>query len=249
MSPLLIISIILITAATSFVSGILGMAGGLVLMGVLIWLLPVQEAMALHAIAQMASNGWRGLLWIGHVRWRAVASYVGGCLIALLAWSMILYVPSRAVALLMLGIVPFLVRALPEGLAPDPERPADGAVYGAACMSLMLMTGVAGPLLDSYFLGGNLGRREIVATKAICQIFGHAAKLVYFGALVAGAATIEPWLAGAVIVASMIGTLAARPVLERLSEARYRSLAAGVVTAIACAYLVQGGWLMAAQAQ
>ena len=38
------------------------MAGGLVLIGVLLALLPLPEAMALHAITQMASNGWRGLL-------------------------------------------------------------------------------------------------------------------------------------------------------------------------------------------
>ena len=49
-------------------------------------------------------------------------------------------------------------------------------------MTLLLLTGVAGPLIDQFFLGGKLDRREIVATKAMCQIFGHAAKLVYFGA-------------------------------------------------------------------
>ena len=55
-------------------------------------------------------------------------------------------------------------------------------------MTLILLTGVAGPLIDQFFLGGKLDRREIVATKAICQIFGHAAKLVYFGALIDQAA-------------------------------------------------------------
>ena len=36
-------------------------------------------------------------------------------------------------------------------------------------MGLMLMTGVSGPLMDTFFLGGNFGRREVVATKAACQ--------------------------------------------------------------------------------
>ena len=53
--------------ATAFLSGIFGMAGGLVLIGVLFALMPVPEAMALHAVTQMASNGWRGALWIKHV--------------------------------------------------------------------------------------------------------------------------------------------------------------------------------------
>ena len=40
------------------------------------WLMPVPDAMALHAITQMASNGWRGLLWMAHIRWRIVLAYL-----------------------------------------------------------------------------------------------------------------------------------------------------------------------------
>ena len=44
---------------TAFLSGIFGMAGGLVLMGLLAWLLPVTTALALHGTIQFASNIWR----------------------------------------------------------------------------------------------------------------------------------------------------------------------------------------------
>ena len=54
---------------SSFVSGVFGMAGGLILIGVLLALMPLPTAMVLHAITQMASNGWRGLLW-----WRGAAA-------------------------------------------------------------------------------------------------------------------------------------------------------------------------------
>ena len=37
-------------------------------------------------------------------------------------------------------------------------------------MTLMLLTGVSGPLIDTFFLGGKFDRREIVATKAACQV-------------------------------------------------------------------------------
>jgi uncharacterized protein len=232
--------------ATSFLSGIFGMAGGVILMGILLALLSVPEAMALHAVAQISSNGWRGLLWIGHVKWRAVAAYVFGCLVAMVLWSALRYVPSKPVALLALGATPFLLRLLPQSLKPDPERWRDGLLYGSVCMSLMLLTGVAGPLLDSYFLGGRLERRQIVATKAICQIFGHSAKLLYFGGLVEQAATLDPWLAVAVVAASMIGTMAAKPVLERLSETQYRTWATRIITTIALVYLVHGSYLLAA---
>jgi uncharacterized membrane protein YfcA len=241
----LIITLLATSVATSFLSGIFGMAGGMILMGVLLALLTVPEAMALHAVAQMASNGWRGLLWIGHVRWRPVAAYASGCAVALAALSLVQFVPSKPFALLALGVSPFLVRLLPRSFRPDPQRLIDGVGYGAACMSLMLLAGVAGPLLDTLFLGGRLSRKQIVATKAMCQIFAHLAKLVYFGGLIARGASIDPWLAAMVVVASMIGTVAAKPVLERLTDVQYRRWAAYIVTAIACAYLAQGGYLLA----
>jgi hypothetical protein len=213
--------------------------------GVLLALLTVPEAMALHAVAQMASNGWRGLLWIGHVRWRPVAAYMSGCAAALAVLSFLQFVPSKPLALLMLGVSPFLVRLLPPSIRPDPQRLADGAVYGAACMSLMLLAGVAGPLLDTYFIGGTLSRKEIVATKAACQIFGHAAKLIYFGSLVAQAASVDLGIAAMVVVASMVGTMAAKPILERLSDVQYRRWATYIITAIASVYLAHGGYLLA----
>lgn len=228
---------------TSLLSGIFGMAGGLVLIGVLILLLPLPEAMALHAVTQMASNGWRGLLWSRHIRWRIAAAYVLGCCLAVLLWSWIAFVPGKPLALVALGVSPFILHLLPRGMAPDAESPAQGVAYGAASMSLMLLTGVAGPLLDRFFLGGALDRRGIIATKAACQVFGHALKLLYFGGLIDQAASLDPWLAIGAVFASMAGTMLARPLLESLSDAQFKRWAGLIVTVIASYYIAQGAWL------
>ena len=58
---------------TAFLSGIFGMAGGMVLIGVLLVVLPLPMAMVLHAVTQMASNGWRAFLWWRHIQWRITA--------------------------------------------------------------------------------------------------------------------------------------------------------------------------------
>ena len=58
-STLIFICIAVVVLITSFISGILGMAGGMILMGVLLALLPLPAAMVLHAVTQMASNAWR----------------------------------------------------------------------------------------------------------------------------------------------------------------------------------------------
>src|SRR3546814_3139005 len=63
-----------------------------------------------------------------HVRWRVVAAYLAGCAVALAVWSVWLFVPSKPLALLFLGITPFLARLVPEGRRPTPEK----ALHGAA---------------------------------------------------------------------------------------------------------------------
>ena len=232
--------------ATSFLSGVFGMAGGLVLVGVLLALLPLPAAMALHAVTQIASNLWRGLLWRRHVRWSAALPFAAGALIVLAGWSLVRYVPGKAAALLMLGALPFVVRLLPPGLRPDPARAGHGVACGAASMALMLLTGVSGPLVDTFFLGGRLDRREIVATKAVCQALGHGAKLAYFGGIIDDTAAVDPVMALLAVACSMLGTTAARRLLEAMTDLQFRLWANRLITAVACYYMAQGTMLLAA---
>src|SRR4051794_35997674 len=109
MSPLVVAAVLVTMVGTSLLSGVFGMAGGLVLIGVLLVLMPVPDAMALHAVTQIASNGWRAALWWRHIKVRPVMGLMIGNALALGAWSLLLVVPDRAVALLMLGLSPFAV--------------------------------------------------------------------------------------------------------------------------------------------
>ena len=245
MSTAMIIVISLAMVATGFLSGVFGMAGGLVLIGFLLFVMPLPEAMALHAITQIASNAWRALLWWRSTCWRIVIVYLVGCMIALGAWSTILFVPDRAIALLFLGITPFIGQLAARRVALDPESPPQGVFHGALCMSLMLLTGVAGPILDQFFLAGSLDRRQIVATKGFCQIFGHGVKLAYFGGIVDQAAALDPWLIGLAIAASFAGTALSKKVLEAMSDAQFKRWAGALTLSIAGYYVVHGGYLMA----
>ena len=78
MTALMAVSLSLLMIGTAFLSGIFGMAGGLILIGVLLVVFPLPTAMVLHAITQMASNGWRALLWWRYIEWKSTAFYVAG---------------------------------------------------------------------------------------------------------------------------------------------------------------------------
>ncbi len=244
MTPLMIAGLTAVMLGTAFLSGIFGMAGGMILMGVLLAVMPLPAAMALHAVTQMASNLWRGVLWRRHIRWRPVGYFLVGNLAALAVWSVFRWVPDKPVSLLMLGLSPFLFRLLPARTRPDPLHFGHGAAMGGVCMSLMLVAGVSGPLLDTFFLGGGMERRQIVATKAVCQVAGHLAKLVYFSALIANNASVDPVMMGLAVIASVTGTTLARRILEAMTDHQFRTWADRVITVIALDYVGQAGWLM-----
>ncbi|MEI9901924.1 MAG: TSUP family transporter [Hyphomicrobium sp.] len=240
MTALMALSLSALMIGTAFLSGIFGMAGGLILIGVLLMLLPLPAAMVLHAVTQMASNGWRAILWWRHIVWNLIGFSVAGNLVAVVLWSITLYVPDKAVALIMLGLSPFIVRAIPEKILPRTFGPAQVAGTGVVSMMLMLVTGVTGPLLDTMFLRSPLERKQIIATKAACQLFAHGFKLFYFGALIDQAGEVEPWFLAIAVVSSMIGTSLGRLLLERMSDAQFRLWSNRLITALASYYVGYG---------
>src|SRR5262245_36186856 len=114
--------------STSFISGIFGMAGGMILMGILLFLLPVPIAMVLHGITQSASNGWRAWLWREHIHWRIVLNYAVGSLATAVTFAFVAFAPSKSVALIILGLTPLVVLLLPKSIAPNILRKTDGFV-------------------------------------------------------------------------------------------------------------------------
>jgi uncharacterized membrane protein YfcA len=229
---------------TSFVSGIFGMAGGMILMGILLVIMPVAAAMVLHGLTQMASNGWRAWLWREHIQWRISAWYAAGAIVSAVAFAAVALVPNKPTALLILGLTPCVGLLLPVRLAPNVTRHGHGFICGAICTALQLMAGVSGPILDVFFVRSALDRRQMVATKAAIQVLGHFLKVAYFGQLLGlGADTIAPTAVILAITLALVGTQLSRRVLDAISDAQFRSWSRGVIGAVAGVYLVQGVFL------
>jgi uncharacterized membrane protein YfcA len=110
----------------------------------------------------------------------------------------------------------------------------------------MLLSGVAGPLIDTYFLGRKLDRREIVATESFCRVASHLARLVYFGGIIDNAASVDPSMMALAIAASIAGTTAARRILELMSDTQFRLRAARIINSISGYYVLYGSYLLLA---
>ncbi len=230
---------------TATVSGVLGMAGGLLLMGALLLVLPATTAFVAHGLLQLVSNGWRVVLHRRHVSGRVIAWYALGSVTAAALLAVVRYVPSTPLTYLFLGLVPLLVW-LPKGwLRLDASRPAHAVAAGLAVTSVNLVAGVAGPLLDVFFVRTSLGRHAVVATKAATQVPSHTAKVVlYGGPLLAGGGADLPVLVLLLAVPlSMLGTFVGGRLLDRLSDSGFRTATRWVVSAVGVTYLVQAARL------
>jgi uncharacterized membrane protein YfcA len=231
---------------TSFISGILGMAGGMILMGILLAVLPLPVAMMLHGITQLASNAWRALLWRDKVDWRIFRGYLYGALATLAVYAVLKIVVSKPVALVVMGLTPFVSLALPEKLHLNVERPGHPVACGTICTALALMAGVSGPILDVFFVRSKMGRHAVVATKAMTQSLSHILKILYFGTIVAvgGGEHLDPWLAAVMVAFALTGTSLSRHVLERMNDKSFRLWTRWTVMSLGFFYLASGVWLI-----
>jgi len=241
-------SIIFVAGAvlvSGFISGVFGMAGGMILMGALLLVLPVPTAMVLHGVTQMTSNGWRGLVWRRYVDWKVVLRFASGLAVAGLLFFSVRYVPDRAVVLICLGSLPFVVMVVPNRLILQVDKPLGAEICGFLNAILQFLGGVSGPVLDAFFVRTLFDRRVVVATKAVCQTLAHFTKLAYFLHLGSSMGD-EPgdlWLFAMCIGLAIAGTSLSRNILEKLSDAQFRRWTKTILLAVGSVYLVQGLYL------
>jgi len=246
----LVTSLFILAAAfvTATLSGVFGMAGGLILMGALALVLPVQAAFVTHGLLQLVANGWRAILHRRHVRWDIIGVYAAGSLLAALVVAALTFTPSKPLLYLLLGLIPGLLWLPKRWIRLDAARPAQSLVCGVAVTGVNLTAGVAGPLLDIFFVRTELTRHAIVATKAATQVFAHLAKIVVYGApLMARPRDGLPpaWVFAVAVPLSMGGAVVGGAILERMSDIDFKRWTRWIVTLVGLTYLLQAArlWL------
>ena len=215
--------IVLIVAcfATSTVSGILGMAGGVTFLGVMTALLPAPVVVPLHGVVQLASNWTRTWAFRRHVRWSIFFAFmvpaIFGVAIAASIWADLKLTWFRA----WIGafILLFLLWRQYKPQLRNPPTWSYGALGFAAGM-LGIFAGATGPFLAPFFLRDDFENEEVIATKAVCQTWIHLLKVPAFLALRFDYTPYLPLLAA--MAASVIGgTYFGKHLLSMVSKDRF----------------------------
>jgi uncharacterized protein len=228
---------------TSFLSGVFGMAGGMILLGVLLNYFDVATAMILFSIIQLFANGWRALQWRSYVLWPIFGWYVLGAAISFAGMWTIAFVPDKAMVFLMLGMMPFAIEALPAAARPNIEWRGVPFLTGVVTTVIQILSGVGGMFLDIFFQKSMLDRKTTNATKAVTQSFSHVVRALYFGSL-SGIGDVPLWATGPAILLAIGGTSLAPFVIERMTDHGFRQWTRVVIFAISVVYLVRAGFLI-----
>jgi uncharacterized protein len=232
----------LVAVVTSIVSGVMGMAGGMLLLSAMLLGLEPAVAIPVHGIVQLVSNGSRAWFLRKHVAWRAVWRFV---------WPLL---PGGALGIWLLGHVPpsgsriaigafvlastwfksfFSLSAGPA--AAERILPLGGALVGL----FSTLIGATGPLLGPFVLALELSGQGTIATLAACQIFQHATKVLLFGLRgfdLRGYVLPCALLCAAAIAGSAIGTR----LLDRLPERAFKLSVRIALSLLALHQLWQG---------
>ncbi len=232
---------------TAVISGVLGMAGGMVLMGVLVWTLSVRQAMMLHATAQFFSNASRSFIHREHLKFNSVKYYLAGMLLSFCVISLFTFLPDKAVVFGMLGIGPFIPQIFRGRVKFDFTKPTHAFFCGLVITCMQLMAGVSGAALSMFFQDIDMTRHEVVSTKAFTQAISHVTKLVYFGLVIPRAHAVSGlplWIYFAVVPAAVLGANIGKHILNRITDRQFYKATQIVLWILGAVYLCKAASLL-----
>ena len=227
----------------SFVSGIFGLAGGMILLGTLLIFFDVATGMVLFSLLTTPGNAWRVVMWWRYIDWRIWFGYLAGGVAAFVVLRFIEVVPSKAVVYLLLGLMPWFIELLPRGLQPSITWRGVSVISGFATTGIQLMAGNGGMFLDIFFQKSELDRKVTVATKTASQTIGNVLRFVYFGSIGNALEVMPPWAFAAAVLLAIAGTSLAPLVLERMTDHGFRQWTRKLILLVSLVFLTRAAWL------
>ena len=216
--------LLICTLCTSLISAVVGASGGVILLGLMTFFLPIGVVIPLHGVIQLFSNGMRVLFLRKHVRRDFLIPYVLGIPFGIV--PSILFIQNFDDKILPLFLVATLIMYTlfrPKTLLSWKFNPRWFFFHGIVAAFLGLFIGATGPLLASFLIRDDLDKEELVATKAAMQACIHLVKIPSFLYL---SFPYQDYLLpiSTFIIAAWIGTQYGVFLLRRLEQSTFEKL-------------------------
>lgn len=169
---------------SALISGMTGLAGGVLLLIVLALILPLEAVIPLHALIQVIANFSRIILLRDHIQWNIWLAFNALAIPAGLLGAYCAQDLPHAWIRLGIGVVIiiaaiFALRA-PKNTEITTVSRARYVILGFVSSLLGMIVGASGPLIAPFFMIGGLTRERFIATKSACQLTIQLIKTVIF---------------------------------------------------------------------
>jgi uncharacterized membrane protein YfcA len=223
--------LILIAGATSAVTAVTGIGGGMMLIAIMPGFLPAAAIVPVHAVVQLFANSSRAMFGWRFLRWEFVLAFIAG---SILGGSIAAGIARE----INLAYTPLFIAAyilfVTWGPAPKFNKPPPGefVIIGAIQTGLSMLVGATGPMSQAALMARGLQRDALVVSGALMTTFTHLTKVLLFALL--GFSFIEFWqvilgMSIAVIVGALIGTR----IRYQVPEALFRRILKWALTLLA----------------
>ncbi|MGH8443345.1 MAG: TSUP family transporter [Nevskiaceae bacterium] len=225
---------------TAALSGVAGLGGGTILIGVLYALgLAPTVAVPLFAAVQFVSNLSRTVAYFRHVEWRAAGWFLLTAAPApFLVAPFVASANVNVVLLLLAGLI--LVSLIPsrDGGEPIAQTPAV-LLAGFLNGTIGMFVGATGLFVGRLFLRPEWNKETVIGTLALTQTLGHLMRVL-------GYASAGFWVAQGnemllpLMAAVIAGTLAGKALNQRLPEALFRRLFKAILVVLSLKLIYDG---------
>jgi uncharacterized protein len=225
---------------TAALSGVAGLGGGTILIGVFYALgLAPAVAVPLHATVQFVSNGTRTLAYLKHVHWRAAGWFLlTAAPTPFLIAPFIVDVNVDVILLLLAGLI--LASLIPARDGGEPLKPVPAVLLaGFLNGTLGMFVSATGLFVGRLFLRPEWSKETVVATMAMTQTLGHLLRIAGY-ASVGFAVTTQLDLLLPLVLATIAGTFAGRKLHDHLDESRFRALFKVILVALSLKLIYDG---------
>lgn len=200
--------LILIAGATSAITAVTGIGGGMILIAIMPGFIPAAAIVPVHAVVQLFSNASRSIFGWRFLRWEFVLAFIAGSVIGGgIAASIAREINLEYTPLFIAAYILFTVWGPPLKFKRPP--PGEFIVIGALQTGLSMLVGATGPMSQAALIARDLKRDALVVSSALMTTVTHMVKVILFALLGFSFASYWQLILGmsvAVIVGALLGT-------------------------------------------
>ncbi len=232
-----LIALTVCTVATSIVSAIMGMAGGIMLLVIIASLIETTYVVPLYSSIQLISNTTRLLLFFKHIHWNIVGLYILGLIPGSLGGIYLVQILPKDLIKLLMGVFILLATYAPR--SKTEIRAGIGIFFGVGIIGglLSVLLGTPGPTLAPFFVRNDVIKEELIATKAVCQSLSHVLNILLYGFI--GVNVLAHWNILIVLgAAAILGTFMGKKILTKIPDRHFLIIFKALLTIISVRIIV-----------